>query len=200
LQTELNPYFDAPFAGNHDLDRLATVLGGDSDLQKLAQLAVMTLPGSPILYYGDELGMKNGTGPDAKGDLAKRQPMDWNAEVLQDKDHSSILNFFRALGRMRSSQAVLNSGLLTAVSSLGTSGATYMRVDTSLSNGAPQHALVILNFGSQPLAAQALSLAGVQKSTSFHVVWGKSLATWNNAQRKLIVSPIAAKSGVVITF
>jgi alpha-amylase len=194
LKTELNPFFDAPFAGNHDQDRLATVLGGDSDLQKLAELAVMTLPGTPVLYYGDELGMKNSA---AMGDLAKRAPMDWGAEKSQDSDHSSILNFFRALGRMRNAQAVLNSGTIENISTIGTSGATYLRVDSTVS-GAPQHALMILNFGDQPLAAQTFAIASTQPS--FKVIWGSPTATWSRLRKKLTVSPIPAKSGTVITY
>ena len=197
LKTELNSFFDAPFAGNHDQDRLATVLNGDSDLQKLAELAVMTLPGTPVLYYGDELGMKNST---AKGDLAKRAAMDWDAEKTQDTDHSSILNFFRALGRMRNAQAVLNSGTLTNISSLDSSGVSYLRVDTTLSGGAAQHALIILNFGSQPLTPQAIALPGVQSAPSYQVIWGAKSVSWSAAQKKLLVGPVPAKTGVVITF
>jgi alpha-amylase len=198
LKTELSPFFDAPFAGNHDQDRLATAIDGDPDLQKLAELAVMTLPGTPVLYYGDELGMKNGTGPNAKGDLAKRQPMDWDAEKIQDTDHSSILNFYRALGRMRNAQAVLNSGTLANVSTIGTSGATYTRVDTSLADGNAQHALIILNFGNQPLAARAISLSSAPSSV--RAVWGSASASCSDNQKKLLIGSVPAKSGSVITY
>jgi glycosidase len=139
--------------------------------------------------------MKNST---ATGDLAKRAPMDWDAEKTQDADHSSILNFFRALGRMRNAQTVLNSGTVTNVSALGTAAATYLRVDNTVS-GAPQHALVILNFGDQPLAAQTFTIANAQNVT-FKVIWGNATATWSKLRKKLVVSPIPAKSGTVITY
>ncbi|MBO6577078.1 MAG: DUF3459 domain-containing protein [Rhodothermales bacterium] len=42
--------------GNHDEKRLATRLGSDSD--RLAAMLLLTLRGTPTLYYGDELGME----------------------------------------------------------------------------------------------------------------------------------------------
>lgn len=50
-------FIDAPFLGNHDLDRLANSFPHLHDQKLLAGL-LMTLPGNPFIYYGDELGMK----------------------------------------------------------------------------------------------------------------------------------------------
>lgn len=60
---EINPDFvDTPFITNHDLDRIASTQGlGTSGRQPAVhQMArvLLTLPGSPFIYYGDELGMK----------------------------------------------------------------------------------------------------------------------------------------------
>jgi len=44
--------------GNHDKARLATRIGPAAS--RTAAMMLMTLPGMPILYYGDELGMTNG--------------------------------------------------------------------------------------------------------------------------------------------
>ena len=48
----------APFLRNHDQDRLASELGGDETLHRLAAEMLLTIPGNPYIYYGDELGMK----------------------------------------------------------------------------------------------------------------------------------------------
>lgn len=53
-----NPNFiDAVFFNNHDTERLAY---GTSDLNKLRMAAeiLLTLPGNPYIYYGDEIGMR----------------------------------------------------------------------------------------------------------------------------------------------
>jgi alpha-glucosidase len=44
--------------GNHDQARLATRLGGEPQA-RLAAMLLLTLRGTPTLYYGDELGMPN---------------------------------------------------------------------------------------------------------------------------------------------
>ncbi len=59
----IDPEFtDAPFLTNHDLDRLASTggfTGADGEAKlRLAANVLLTLPGSPFIYYGEELGMK----------------------------------------------------------------------------------------------------------------------------------------------
>ncbi|MCK7487482.1 MAG: glycoside hydrolase family 13 protein [Bacillus subtilis] len=56
---------------NHDVPRLNHELPARED-QRLAQLLQFTLPGSPNLYYGTELGMAGGADP------ANRAPMRWD--------------------------------------------------------------------------------------------------------------------------
>ncbi len=51
--------------GNHDQPRLATRFGGQSQA-RLAAMLLLTLRGTPTLYYGDELGMENGYIPPEK--------------------------------------------------------------------------------------------------------------------------------------
>ena len=76
--------------GNHDQPRLASRIG--SAQARVAAMLLLTLRGTPTLYYGDELGMQNGVIPpdlvqDPQGlrlgaertrDVA-RTPMLWNA-------------------------------------------------------------------------------------------------------------------------
>jgi len=56
---------------NHDTARLATTLP-DAAQRRLAQVLQFTLPGSPNLYYGSELGMAGGDDPQM------RAPMRWD--------------------------------------------------------------------------------------------------------------------------
>lgn len=59
------------YLGNHDTARLATTLP-DERQRRLAQVLQFTLPGSPNIYYGDELGMLGGEDPEM------RAPMRWD--------------------------------------------------------------------------------------------------------------------------
>jgi alpha-glucosidase len=75
--------------GNHDQDRLASRIGQAQT--RVAAMLLLTLRGTPTLYYGDEIGMENGIIPtekmqDPQGkrlgaersrDVA-RTPMQWN--------------------------------------------------------------------------------------------------------------------------
>ncbi len=77
--------------GNHDRPRVSTRLG--SERARLAHLLLLTLRGTPTLYYGDELGIPDGAiPPDRVQDLAglrewggrwtrdaARTPMAWDA-------------------------------------------------------------------------------------------------------------------------
>jgi alpha-glucosidase len=51
--------------GNHDQPRLASRFGGQSQA-RLAAMMLLTLRGTPTLYYGDELGLENGVIPPEK--------------------------------------------------------------------------------------------------------------------------------------
>ena len=73
---------DAPystFLTNHDQDRLMSQLGGPSDdafaKNRLAASILLTLPGTPFLYYREEIGM-TGTKPDPQ----IRTPMQWTPD------------------------------------------------------------------------------------------------------------------------
>jgi alpha-glucosidase len=73
--------------GNHDIMRLATRYDQDGRGQLRARVAAMmllTLRGTPLLYYGDEIGMTNvavaaGDVVDIDGRDGARTPMQWSA-------------------------------------------------------------------------------------------------------------------------
>jgi glycosidase len=67
--------FDAPFLSNHDQVRVMRALGGDAGAARVAAAVLLALPGTPFIYYGEELGMQGGAGGD---DLNKRTPYRWD--------------------------------------------------------------------------------------------------------------------------
>ena len=67
--------------GDHDVDRLASVIGDGFAKGKAAAAVLLTQPFPPIVYYGDEIGMrgtKASYGSDAN-DIPMREPFKWNA-------------------------------------------------------------------------------------------------------------------------
>lgn len=129
---------DAPFLTNHDQARLATQLGRSQGRLRNAAAILLTLPGAPFLYYGEEVGIENGpTG----GDESKRTPMPWNATpgggfttgtpwfgfapgretgnvAAQTGDPASLLSRYRNLIRARKAAPALAKGDLTLLSPL----------------------------------------------------------------------------------
>ena len=74
-----------PF-GNHDMSRLAGML--DQEEMKIAFAFLLSMPGAPFLYYGDEIGMRWIDGlPSKEGSRSyragSRTPMQW-ADDLND--------------------------------------------------------------------------------------------------------------------
>ena len=65
-------------SGNHDTDRIRRTL--DPEEMKLAFAFLLSMPGAPFLYYGDEIGMRYIDQPSVEGGYertASRTPMQW---------------------------------------------------------------------------------------------------------------------------
>ncbi len=125
--------YEATFLSNHDLDRLSIAL--DDSEQRAAAFVLLTLPGTPYLYYGDELGAKSAP---RLGDEAKRGPMAWTADgnhgftsgnpwlgfaaqsdvrnvASASADDASLLNLYRSLIRLRKGNPALARGELVVL-------------------------------------------------------------------------------------
>ena len=69
--------FYAPFLANHDQLRAFNVLNKDFANAKLAAVLLLTLPGTPFLYYGEEIALYQN---DGYSDENKRTPMQWSED------------------------------------------------------------------------------------------------------------------------
>src|SRR5690242_21862338 len=69
-------YRYSPFLSNHDGTRVMSLLGNDVPSAKLAATLLLTLPGLPFVYYGEEIGMAG-----EKLDPRLRTPMQWSART-----------------------------------------------------------------------------------------------------------------------
>ncbi len=69
--------FEAPFLTNHDMPRAMRRFGGDVAKATLAAAVLFALPGTPFVYYGEEIGMQGGAG---RADEDKRTPMRFGAD------------------------------------------------------------------------------------------------------------------------
>ncbi|MBN2909981.1 DUF3459 domain-containing protein [Polycladomyces sp. WAk] len=146
MYAEVNPRaIDAPFLTNHDQNRTMSVLNGDVNKAKTAAAILLTLPGNPFLYYGEEIGMLG-----EKPDEYIREPFRWypghgpgqttweeprfntgpNAVSVQSQMHDphSLLHWYRQWIRLRHRYPALTYGDLKPLSTNDARVAAYQRV------------------------------------------------------------------------
>lgn len=118
---------------SHDTPRLLTQCGEDKRRMKLAALLQFTFPGTPCIYYGDEVGLSGGVDPDC------RRCMEWDAS-LQDRD---LFEFYRRLIALRRSSEALRTGALRFLHAKpGDARLVFERV-----NEDGEHLLIFVNAG-----------------------------------------------------
>ena len=126
------------FLSNHDQNRFASEIGKNLDKQKLAAAVLLTIPGKPFIYQGEELGYwgtKNG------GDEYVRTPILWdkagkqcakkgvenkvdnsmltaNISVeAQQENKASILNVYKKFAKARNASKALAKGTIKEIPS-----------------------------------------------------------------------------------
>ena len=125
-----NDYIEATKLTNHDEYRTASELGRSTDKCKLAAAILLTAPGEPYIYYGEELGMY---GEQINGDEYVRAPMLWGDSYTtaytdkidknaasniatvdkQLEDKNSLLNTYLTFTRLRNTYPALAEGTMS---------------------------------------------------------------------------------------
>ena len=95
--------------------RLAPLLDHDERAIELAHALLLSLPGTPVIYYGDEIGMTDSIElPDRDG---VRTPMEWEAVATQEHAEGSLLARIKRLIHLRRELGVFGRGGITFVPS-----------------------------------------------------------------------------------
>lgn len=159
----------SPFIGNHDVERFATEFDGvsgdcwsdwtedpmagsgdQSDLinrQSMALAFVLTQPGVPLLYYGDEIGMHGASDPD------NRRMM--NFDPYLSSNQATLLSRVQAVGQARAASEGLRRGERTELW-VDDDLFVYARGDS---------AIVALNKGGDRVESIPVSWAGLADGT-----------------------------------
>ncbi|NDJ78348.1 MAG: DUF3459 domain-containing protein [Chloroflexi bacterium] len=161
----------AVFLTNHDQNRVMSQLG-DTDKARVAATILLTSPGVPFIYYGEEVGMV-GTKPDPE----IRTPMQWdvwdttggftladepwepmaanyqeNNVALQTFEPDSLLTHYRSLIHLRTAHTALRTGAMLLVESSDTHLYSFVRYD------ADETLLIVVNLSRNPVEDYTLSL------------------------------------------
>ena len=127
---------------SHDTPRLITTVGNVADAQ-LALALQFTLPGIPLLYYGEEIGMEGGADPDC------RQPMRWNEA---DWNHAQRA-WVKQLIYIRKKNPALQYGDICV---LGDRLQGNTLVFLRFTDVPGEAALLVMNLSDAPLSAKLL--------------------------------------------
>ncbi|QNK02982.1 alpha-amylase family glycosyl hydrolase [Dyella telluris] len=153
------PHIDSTFLSNHDQERVMSRLNGNVDHMRMAAAMLLTLPGRPYLYYGEELGMEG-----KKPDENLREPMRWQREAgpgesrwkpssvnqgqavsvqAEQDDPNSLYNTYRTLISWRAQNSALRDGDLTVLATGKPNLVAYWR------NDGKQKLLVVHNLSGK---------------------------------------------------
>jgi alpha-amylase len=155
------PFVDSPFLGNHDRDRVLDQLHGNTSHMRMAAAMLLTLPGDPFVYYGEEIGMHG-----IKPDMRIREPMRWQRDrhaagetrwepspdnaspdlsvAVERADPHSLLIFYRRLIHWRIDLPALRDGGIGPYPLDGGAISAYTRSDQR------QRLLVVHNLSAAP--------------------------------------------------
>jgi glycosidase len=199
---------DAPFLTNHDQVRVATRLGTDPAKLGLAASILLTLQGTPIVYYGEEIGMQNGN---CGSDECKRAPMAWTATpttggftagtpwwqlppgtasanvASQAGAPSSLLSRYRQLIRVRKASSALRLGGLSRLPTDDAGVLAYLRADPA------ETVLVAHNVRADPVTV-TVALPGTTAADALLVDSGAALSAAGGDSWSMTLP--ARKSGI----
>lgn len=167
----LTEYQYAPFLTNHDQNRVMGEFQNDVNKAKIAAAMLLTAPGTPFIYYGEEIGM-GGSKPDEN----IRRPMQWDNTAnagfttgkpwrspdanftdinvsSQTKDPDSLLSNYRELIHLREIHPVLQTGQYIAVDCNNPAVYAALRVDEK------EIVLVLINLDKETITNYELDAA-----------------------------------------
>ena len=144
--THSSGFLDAIKLSNHDENRVASELGNHEQKKRLAGAILLTSPGKPFIYQGEELGY---WGVKSSGDENVRQPINWTRSCsvptswcsfdksvitaessveAQAADNRSLLQLYRHFAYARNTHSALAEGAIETTSSdNGAVAAWYMK-------------------------------------------------------------------------
>jgi glycosidase len=123
------------FLSNHDMDRIASCFATENNMRMAANLYLLS-PGSPVIYYGEELGMRGSRGGD-NTDANRRLAMLWgdgdtvknptgstypdsnqikSTVLSQLEDENSLCNYYKKLIAIRHKYEAIPRGIYKSIS------------------------------------------------------------------------------------
>jgi neopullulanase len=160
---------------SHDTPRFVNMVQGDQSALKLATLFQMTMPGAPMVYYGDEVGLTGGHDPGSRGAFPWDQSR-WDTELR---------DYIRDAIRLRKAHPALRRGSYRTLLADG----ELLAFERVYEN---KRMVVAFNTASHPMA---LPVPLAPNSGHPHVVFGSAQTA---VADDVLTIQAAARTGIVI--
>jgi alpha-amylase len=197
---------------NHDSfagQRVHDQLGGNLARYRLAAAIYLLQPGTPFIYYGEEIGLAGG-GASLSGDPKLRTPMSWTGSTAtagfttgtpyrslsanvatanvaaQLNDPASLLSFYKTLLALRKSQPALASGSYDAAAVSG----SVMSFERRLGG---ERVLVVINYGSSVATVALGNLPAAAALSDAYPGGGADLVADANGQASLDIGALTLR-------
>jgi maltose alpha-D-glucosyltransferase/alpha-amylase len=190
--------------------RLAPLLDNDRRKIELANSLLFTLPGSPVIYYGDEIGMgdniwlpdRNGVRTPMQWDstpsagFSEADPQDFYSPVVdrdpfgpdrvnvadQQSDPTSLFNTMRRMIAVRKAHSAFGWGSFTWVACDSPSVAAYERLYQD------ERLLIVNNLASARQAVN-VTVSGVQSAQPVELISGEKVPEIRSEKLSLTLEP-----------
>lgn len=207
------PHTLASFVSNHDQfagRRLWDQVDGDERAYRLAAATYLLLPGTPFIYYGEEIGMAGARG--LTDDPAIRGPYSWTGEPeragfstaspyralasnqathhlqAQQRDPASLWHFYQQVLQLRNSRVSIARGSYEWPQAEGQRMAFQRR-------HGHEHTLVAFNYGRE---AAPLVLQGVQPGQRLRVLMPPGAVTGAEPSTSNAVLTVGADGALLL--
>jgi len=150
---------------SHDTARFLTLAKGDASAVQLAYFTMMTYPGAPMIYYGDEVGMAGGPDPDCRRGMLW-EPAAWNHALRTAiKQYIALRKKYQALWRQGTYARLYAQGKVYVFARQGEQHTVMVGVNASPS-------AVQLDLDVQGLVPNGATIRAEWGSTSYRVTEG----------------------------
>lgn len=163
---------------SHDTARLLSIAGEDHASVELATLLLLTFPGAPSIYYGDEVGLPGAVDPDSRRSFPLEHA--WNRDILESHRHLIALRHTYTALRTGSYKVLFAEGLVYVF--VRRLGAEEIIVAINADTESAQISVEATDLLSQPT----------------QVLYGSAEASWGSSDSHNLSLKLPARSGCII--
>ncbi len=163
---------------SHDTARLISIAGGDRSSVELSTLLLLTFPGAPSIYYGDEVGLPGRLDPDSRRGFP-----------LESQWERDVLDYHRQLISIRHNYPALRTGSYKVIYAQGTLYIFARILDA-------EELIIAVNAGTAEVTA-TLKVEALTSQPS-KVLYGAGEISWSDEKHSLTIN-VPSRSGSIFS-